>query len=347
MPDTLVCPESKGISVLPSLQTLRTLKPPTQPAVKRSYVHSRVQATSNPVELCTEVVRSITTLDHESQDRNQDINSALEVALALQPTHASSAPAVRLAESNKRVAEVHRPAHADAVGDPPLFGFLDPCNPSRQRLNLFRIKPRVTIGRGSQNDIVLGCGTISKPTAQSPILYNVTEILGQIHAEIIWNRKTDSSSCVILKDRNSTNGTWVNGIRVKVGAHRILKQGNEISFGSEQPLADPLLDNDCRYIFHHLASGSSSDPDFFAHYDLGAELGRGSFGIAYKAISKANGQCYAVKMIRKRGDMSTVQNTYLQREIGIMRSLKHPNICELQDVFIQFSEIGASLCSFT
>ena len=91
-------------------------------------------------------------------------------------------------------------------------------------------------------------------------------------------------------------------------------------------------------MFYHLAGGSPKT-GLYAHYDLGPELGRGSFAIVYKAMSKSTGQWYAVKIIQEsrrtgRDDASHSSNVNLQREIAIMRQLKHPNICELKDVFI-------------
>ncbi|KAL0575754.1 hypothetical protein V5O48_006218 [Marasmius crinis-equi] len=248
------------------------------------------------------------------------MDSAREVALmTLVHDHDRQTSATK---SQQRVAANDR--HEDRArptGD--VFASLYPCNPAQTRLDLQRVKPRVTVGRSPANDVVLGAGSI-KPS-------------GQIHAEIIWDKKSDLTSCVLIRDKNSTNGTYVNGIRLKSGTYRILKQGNEISFGSEY---------DNRYIFHNLAAGfCSNEKDLYAQYDLGPELGRGSFGIAYKAISRTTGKWYAIKMITlERSDAERHEDTiYLQREIAIMRKFKHPNICELVDVFIQDREIDLVL----
>ncbi|KAL0572772.1 hypothetical protein V5O48_009185 [Marasmius crinis-equi] len=202
--------------------------------------------------------------------------------------------------------------------DAHLFGSLHPCNPAQQRIDLWRAKPKVTIGRRHDCDIILTGGKVSN-----------------LHAEISWDGKGDAASCVSLKDKNSTNGTFINGHRIEKGAYRILKQGNEISFGSK---SSETPAEDYRYIFYHLAAGSPKT-GLYAHYDLGPELGRGSFAIVYRAISKATGQWYAVKIIQEsrrtgREDASNSNNINLQREISIMSQLKHPNICELKDVFV-------------
>ncbi|KAJ8074123.1 hypothetical protein PM082_012415 [Marasmius tenuissimus] len=172
---------------------------------------------------------------------------------------------------------------------------------------------------------------------------------GQIHAEIIWNKRTGSSSRVAIKDRNSTNGTFVNGLRLEQGALRMLRHGSEISFGPLSCVQHAYNDenNDYRFLFHHLAANPPGT-DLHAQYELDAELGRGSFGIAYRARSRVTGQWYAVKIIRERRNLGHRDTSFedkvpLQREIAIMRNLKHPNICKLHDVFIQANEIDLVL----
>jgi len=54
-----------------------------------------------------------------------------------------------------------------------------------------------------------------------------------------------------------------------------------------------------------------------------------------KAVSRATGEWYAVKMIQDSKRGKGVRNTALAREITIMERLKHPNICELKEVFFQ------------
>ncbi|ESK93832.1 likely protein kinase [Moniliophthora roreri MCA 2997] len=198
-----------------------------------------------------------------------------------------------------------------------LFGSLHPCNPGVARYDLWRMKARYKIGRREGNDIVFSSTKISN-----------------FHAEIVWDGKTDETSCVTIKDMNSTNGVYINGHQMTKGSTRILKQGNEIAFGSR---VTPETGEDYRFIFYHLAAGSPKK-GLYAYYDLGPELGRGSFATVFRAISKTTGEWYAVKMIqesRRTGkEESSSSNVNLQREIAIMQELHHPNICELKDVFV-------------
>ena len=94
-------------------------------------------------------------------------------------------------------------------------------------------------------------------------------------------------------------------------------------------------------MYRHTAGGPPTE-GLYAHYDLSTELGKGSFATVRKAMSRTTGKWYAVKMIqesknvRNSGDHGhTSRNSIFAREIGIMEKLKHPNICELVEVFFQ------------
>lgn len=102
------------------------------------------------------------------------------------------------------------------------------------------------------------------------------------------------------------------------------------------------INNATGFIYRHVAEGPPTE-GVWAHYDLGTELGKGSFATVMKAISRTTGQYYAVKMIhanRNIGERSGVagnssRSTAFAREISIMETLKHPNICELKEVFFE------------
>lgn len=88
-------------------------------------------------------------------------------------------------------------------------------------------------------------------------------------------------------------------------------------------------------------SGGDPEDGIHAHYDLTHELGKGSFATVMKAIERRTGEWFAVKIITDKhnrpGDQNRVAFT---REIEIMKKLKHPNICELKEVFYQANGIS-------
>jgi len=66
-------------------------------------------------------------------------------------------------------------------------------------------------------------------------------------------------------------------------------------------------------------------------YTFGEELGRGGFSIVRKGTNKETGAEFAVKIIEKSAGEEELQ--LLQREIDIMKKLKHKNIISLEEVY--------------
>jgi serine/threonine/tyrosine protein kinase RAD53 len=104
------------------------------------------------------------------------------------------------------------------------------------------------------------------------------------------------------------------------------------------------------FIYRHTAGGHPSE-GLFAHYDLSTELGKGSFASVRKAVHRATGKWFAVKMIYPSKSVGQQQsrNQTLIREISIMEKLDHRNICRLVEVFFQndnsISNVFSSSCS--
>ena len=145
----------------------------------------------------------------------------------------------------------------------------------------------------------------------------------------------------------------INGVKIGKSSWRILHEGNEIAFGTSVPqlqnggledyresILRPMRNQKWKYIFRlgfvyrHTAAGLPTE-GLYAHYDISTELGKGSFATVRKAVSRTTGELYAVKMIQDSKRGKGVRNTALAREITIMERLKHPNICELKEVFFQ------------
>jgi serine/threonine protein kinase len=64
-------------------------------------------------------------------------------------------------------------------------------------------------------------------------------------------------------------------------------------------------------------------------YILEKELGRGAFGVVYKAIDSTDNKVYAVKKLQKKGFMNSKMKILLDTEISIMSEITHPNILHL------------------
>lgn len=216
-----------------------------------------------------------------------------------------------------------------------LWGFLQPCGTQLRRIDFFKIVPTVGIGRNPEgNEVVLPGVRVSNK-----------------HCRIIWDGKEDEKSAVIVADYSS-NGTWINGVRIGKDKTAILKEGNEIAFGTPQPQPGSL--EDYRFIYRHTAAGPPKK-GIHAFYDISHELGKGSFATVMKAISRATGQWYAIKMIQEsrirrvaaqehsRNIDKEQKDSVFIREISILETLDHVNICQLKEVFREGDNIDLVL----
>ncbi|RXW25644.1 hypothetical protein EST38_g233 [Candolleomyces aberdarensis] len=205
--------------------------------------------------------------------------------------------------------------------DSHLWGYLQPVNDKLSRIDFWREQRQYTIGRNTElNKIVFPGFKVSNR-----------------HCEITWSAE-DTGGTVLVLDLSS-NGTFINGQKVGRSQTRILREGNEIAFGT--PAAQPHSPfEDYRFIYRHVAGGPPTT-GLYAFYDIGTELGKGSFATVMKAVNRETGVWYAVKMIKDKtagrgGDQQgQIRNAAIAREINIMEKLKHPNICELKEVFLE------------
>ncbi|KAL0956927.1 hypothetical protein HGRIS_003031 [Hohenbuehelia grisea] len=223
-----------------------------------------------------------------------------------------------------------------------LWGYLQPCNPELVRIEFFKVNPKVTIGRNPENNIVVLPG------------FKVSNY----HCEITWdgNERADAEPSVTVVDLSS-NGTYINGKKIGKNCSKLLREGNEISFGSNIPQSVGITDY--RFVYRHVACGPPKD-GLYKFYDIDTELGTGSFAKVVRAMHLETGKWYAVKMIqdkRNNGSVTTGTNQtpegeqppppprrrkgepsrreVLAREISIMEKLKHQNICEMKEVFFE------------
>ncbi len=80
-----------------------------------------------------------------------------------------------------------------------------------------------------------------------------------------------------------------------------------------------------RYCIHHETAES---------YELGAKVGVGANSIVYKGKRLRDGKTVAIKKIKKAGLIKDSKKAEdVGREIDILRSLNHPNVLSLLDVY--------------
>lgn len=118
----------------------------------------------------------------------------------------------------------------------------------------------------------------------------------------------------------SSNGTFVNEGIVGRNKRRQLANADEIS----------ILDQ-ARFLFYYPQSRDSNA--FRQQYRTLHQLGKGHFATVYLCIEKSTGMQFAVKKFEKRPGDDRSRTDGLQQEIGVLKSVSHPNMLCLKDTF--------------
>ncbi|KAF9426572.1 hypothetical protein BGZ94_006338 [Podila epigama] len=138
-----------------------------------------------------------------------------------------------------------------------------------------------------------------------------------IYKEMVHDPQTNLPvERVFLKDFSS-NGTFINGVKVGVNRRVQLNHHDKIQY-----LHDTSKSRDrCRFTF--IEGEPASDLTFESQYELGARLGSGTFATVFRATHRKTNVEYAVKIVKKNETFSTKVATSLEREIGILMSIDH------------------------
>lgn len=119
----------------------------------------------------------------------------------------------------------------------------------------------------------------------------------------------------------SSNGTFVNGALVGRNKQRELENADEIS----------ILDQ-ARFMFYYPQTRESNG--FDQEYRILSQLGKGHFATVYLCVERSSGTQYAVKKFERRRKANPASQTDgLNQEIGVLRSVSHPNVLCLRDTF--------------
>lgn len=162
--------------------------------------------------------------------------------------------------------------------------------------------------------------------AACDITYTNTTRLSNKHFKI-WS----GDSNVLIQDL-STNGTWVNNQRIVKGQNYILSQGDEISVGIGVPRDVVRFIVFFPKVQSHSNSNAQIEEGINKEFSIKDEvIGQGAFAIVKKAVERATGKTYAVKIISKRKIMGNTDG--VGRELEILRRLDHPGIVRLRGFY--------------
>ncbi|XP_041253174.1 death-associated protein kinase 2-like isoform X3 [Onychostruthus taczanowskii] len=107
--------------------------------------------------------------------------------------------------------------------------------------------------------------------------------------------------------------------------------------GSTQEVAEPRENEGSQVLQATPSLGSVEDM-----YELLERLGSGHFGVVRLCRQRSTGAFYAakfVKMRRGRGGRPGAERAQVEREVSILRQLRHPNIIQLHQLFASTAEV--------
>lgn len=86
-----------------------------------------------------------------------------------------------------------------------------------------------------------------------------------------------------------------------------------------------------RFIFYYPKNRDSNS--FRQQYRILQQLGKGHFATVYLCVERSTGMQFAVKRFEKRPGDDRSRTDGLQQEIGVLKSVSHPNMLCLKDTF--------------
>eukprot|EP01117_Protostelium_nocturnum_P007608 TRINITY_DN2723_c1_g1_i4.p1 TRINITY_DN2723_c1_g1~~TRINITY_DN2723_c1_g1_i4.p1 ORF type:complete len:517 (-),score=201.63 TRINITY_DN2723_c1_g1_i4:49-1599(-) len=149
--------------------------------------------------------------------------------------------------------------------------------------------------------------------------------------------KRNEKPCLVFVEDLSSNGTFVNKVKVGKGNSLVIKNGDEITIIQERK-DEPALS----YIFKDLKKNQEestvmTDEGPFKDYEILESLGSGNFAVVKLGIQKKTGKKVAIKIIDKKKHLRQTSARKAQEalmdEVEILKSVSHPNIIGIEDVY--------------
>jgi serine/threonine protein kinase len=242
------------------------------------------------------------------------------------------------------------------LSPPPVlpWGRLVPSGGMHPPVDLMPSQKEYWLGRSSTKcdvPIVLAKNTNKKETTMMAWAHSM---ISNKHCRILC----DTTSAVYLEDQ-SGNGTIVNQTtELRKGQLRLLHSGDEIclvnattlrkKIASARLLQKVLLQYTFIFVQPSKPRRSCVNPRAMKYrpsttptpaarriesiYELREKIGDGTSGQVRRAIHRQTGQEFAVKVICLRRQLD---NKQMEEEVSLMRTLDHPYIVQLVDVFVQ------------
>ena len=147
----------------------------------------------------------------------------------------------------------------------------------------------------------------------------------------VWREAVGAAQQVYVED-TSTNGTFVDGARLRRGVRHMLASGAEVALLDPRKAVDAVV-----YRFVELAAERAERAQGGPQrdYELGPVLGRGHFATVRRAVCRADGRPAAVKIIEKAraATASRRPGASLRDEAQILLDVHHANIVAVRGVY--------------
>lgn len=147
-----------------------------------------------------------------------------------------------------------------------------------------------------------------------------------------------------VEEEKKCNGGSFNTKEVMSSVYGGLEKETSSMFANEKKLPAPAPTsngNSNREQFAQIHDGKNAEAELYSKYEIAEVLGVGSTSICHRCIELSSGQSRACKIIDKTEIDPQYQSMMDQfyMEIETLRSLKHPNIIQLFDVYISEEKI--------
>eukprot|EP01132_Coremiostelium_polycephalum_P005918 gene5918-7367_t len=129
----------------------------------------------------------------------------------------------------------------------------------------------------------------------------------------------------------STNGTFMDGIKIGKGNRCLLTSGQEIAlYLNKKQIQDKIS-----FIYQAVEKEIEEEGGPQKKYLVGETLGAGNFATVKLAVDKKTGAKFAIKIIDKKKYFmnSSTRKDALMDEVNILMGLNHPNIIHIQEIF--------------
>ncbi|KAJ2160409.1 hypothetical protein GGF46_002299 [Coemansia sp. RSA 552] len=251
-----------------------------------------------------------------SEDGSGTADSAGSPTQATQPTQLTQA--------------TQKPPQSTAAANPRVFASLVPRHPHLRRIDMETsqlLDGGYTIGRFDDCDVVLDRNYISSR-----------------HCRLYMEMDADPERPSLYILDTSTNGTFVNDCIIGRDNCTILFNNDRIGFlrAIDALPSDIALEYSIEFAAadNHVKANGEFGAELLRTYDFKHEIGAGNFAKVWMAIHKQTGLVCACKVINKKRHLFSAGLTKIfEREINIMKQLRHANIVPLHELHIDKDRI--------